>query len=264
MKQISKDLTAEYDALDNIIKDLTDDQWLTQTPFFNWRIKDEISHIAYFDRAAYFSATDAAAFQKDMEKMLEGFVDYSQMHKKVNALGDAMSPQDLLAWWRKTREQLIDAYESLSPKDRLPWYGPSMSAKSSATARLMETWAHGQDIVDTLQIKRDPTDRLQHIAHIGFKTYEWSFKNRQIAVPETTIRLELKSPSGDIWEWGDPNASNRVYGDVDAFCLVVTQRRNFADLDSLKADGSAAKQWMQIAQAFAGPPENPPPPGKRV
>jgi Mycothiol maleylpyruvate isomerase N-terminal domain. len=84
---------------------LNDDQWQTQTPFFNWTIKDEISHIAYFDRAAYYSATDQKAFQKDMEQMLEGFVDYSQMHKKVNSVGGNMSANDLLVWWRDNRQK---------------------------------------------------------------------------------------------------------------------------------------------------------------
>jgi uncharacterized protein (TIGR03084 family) len=264
MKQICNDLKAEYDALDSIVKNLDDNQWQTQTPFFNWTIKDEISHIAYFDRAAYYSATNQEAFQKDMEQMLEGFVDYSQMHKKINSVGGNMSSSDLLAWWRDNREKLIQAYAALLPKDRLPWYGPTMSARSSATARLMETWAHGQDIVDTLKIVRESTDRLQHIAHIGVSTLQWSFQNRQMPVPETPIYVALTSPSGVIWEWGASNAKDRVTGKAQDFCLIVTQRRNIADVHSIETTGDVAEKWMDIAQAFAGPPETPPQPGKRL
>jgi uncharacterized protein (TIGR03084 family) len=264
MKQICKDLKAEYDALDSIVEDLNDDQWQTQTPFFNWTIKDEISHIAYFDRAAYYSATDQKAFQKDMEQMLEGFVDYSQMHKKVNSVGGNMSANDLLVWWRDNRKNLIAAFAKLSPKDRVPWYGPTMSVRSSATARLMETWAHGQDIVDTLKIKREATDRLRHIAHIGVNTFQWSFKNRQMPVPENPIYVALNSASGQLWEWGPSHAKDRVVGNAEDFCLVVTQRRNIADVHSIETKGDIADQWMKIAQVFAGPPETPPQPGKRI
>lgn len=264
MKQICMDLQAEYDALDTIVKDLSDQLWQTQTPFFNWSIKDEISHIAYFDRAAYYSATDQEAFVKDMEQMLEGFVDYSQMHKKVNSVGGNMLSQELLSWWRHNRQMLINAFSALSPKDRLPWYGPTMSARSSATARLMETWAHGQDIVDALHVKRQSTDRLRHIAHIGVNTFQWSFKNRQMTVPESPVYVALNSPSGELWEWGPSDASDQVFGNAEDFCLIVTHRRNIADVHSIHTKGDVANQWMQIAQAFAGPPETPPQPGKRV
>jgi uncharacterized protein (TIGR03084 family) len=264
MNQICKDLEAEYNALDAIVKDLSDDTWQLKTPFFNWTIKDEISHIAYFDRAAYYSATDQDAFQKDMEEMLDGFVDYSKMHKKVNSVGGQMPTQELLSWWRENRKKLLEAYISLSPKERLPWYGPSMSAKSSATARLMETWAHGQDIIDALKITRAATDRLRHIAHIGVNTFQWSFKNRQQTAPDKPIYVALNGPSGETWEWGPTDAENHVVGDAHDFCLVVTQRRNIADVTSVTTKGDIANQWMQIAQAFAGPPETPPQAGRRM
>jgi uncharacterized protein (TIGR03084 family) len=150
MRDICKDLADEQAAIDDIVKDLDEAGWQTVTPFYGWRIKDEISHIAYFDRAAFLAATDVKAFNKDVEKMLEGFTNFDDMHKKVNSVGGALSGAELLAWWRKERAQLIEAFLSVDPKTRLPWYGPPMAPKSSATARLMETWAHGQDIVDAL------------------------------------------------------------------------------------------------------------------
>lgn len=46
-----------------------------------------------------------------------------------------------------------------------------MSAVSSVTARLMETWAHGQDIADVLGVDRQPTARLRHIAHLRAQAF---------------------------------------------------------------------------------------------
>jgi len=124
---------------------------------------------------------------------------------------------------------------------------------SSATARLMETWAHGQDIVDALGLTRQPTDRLKHVAHLGVSTFGWSFMNRQMEVPETPVRVELTGPSGDLWTWGPDDSENCVKGPAEDFCLVVVQRRHLDDCD-LSVTGETAKQWMLLSQAFAGPP----------
>lgn len=257
MKNICKDLADEQAALDDLVKDLDEAGWQTVTSFYGWSIKDEISHLAYFDRAAFLAATDAKAFGKDVENMIKGFTTYDDMHDKVNSVGRALSNADLLSWWRKERAQLIKGFLSVDPKTRLPWYGPPMTAKSSATARIMETWAHGQDIVDVLKASRPGTDRLKHIAHIGVSTFSWSFKNREIEVPDQQVRVELSSPSNELWTWGSVDAANTIRGPAQDFCLIVTQRRRFADTE-LECKGDIAKKWMSIAQAFAGPPEDGP------
>ena len=262
MKAICKDLADEYAALDDMVKDLDAGGWRTKTPFFNWTIKDEISHLAYFDKTAFLSATDARAFNAELEKILEGITSYDDVYRKVNAMGGGMSDADLLAWWRKERTQLVAAFEALEPDARVPWYGPTMSARSSATARIMETWAHGQDVADALKIVRPGTDRLKHIAFLGFSTFKWSFKNRELAVPEKPVRVALTSPSGELWAWGPEDAENVVSGPALDFCLEVTQRRNPEDT-GLHIRGEVADQWIQIAQAFAGPPQEAPAPGVR-
>lgn len=262
MKTICNDLADEYSALDALVSDLDESGWLMATPFDGWTVKDEISHLAYFDRAACLSATNPEAFKLDMQKMLEGFAGYDQMYRKINAAGGAMTSAELLAWWRKEREALIAAYLALSPKDRLPWYGPSMSARSSATARLMETWAHGQDIADALGVQRIETNRLKHIAHIGVSTFGWSFQNRKMEIPDNPVRVELTGPVGDLWTWGPEDASDLVKGPALDFCLVATKRRHPADM-RLDIRGDAASAWILIAQAFAGPPDDGPPPETR-
>ena len=269
MKAICKDLADEYAALDDMVKDLDTDGWQTVTPFYSWTIKDEISHLAYFDKTACLSATDSEAFAAEVEKILQGITSFDDVFRNVNAMGGAMSDAELLAWWRKERGQLVVAFESLKPDTRVPWYGPTMSARSSATARIMETWAHGQDVADALKIVRPATDRLRHIAFLGASTFKWSFKNRQLAVPDQPVRVALTapsyertSPSNDQWAWGPEDAENVVSGSAQDFCLVVTQRRNPADT-GLKIQGDIAGQWIKIAQAFAGPPADGPAPGMR-
>jgi len=157
----------------------------------------------------------------------------------------------------------MDALEARDPKGRIPWFGPTMSARSKATARIMETWAHGQDVVDTLGIERKQTDRLKHVAHIGVITFGWSHMNRGLDVPHVAVRVELDGPSGDLWTWGPEDADQSVKGPAQDFCLVVIQRRHVDDTQ-LEVTGDTACDWMLKAQAFAGPPTDGPKAGERI
>ena len=94
------------------------------------------------------------------------------------------------------------------------------------------------------------------------RTFGWSFANRGLPVPPDAPHVSLVGPAGDRWEWHPPSAGNRVEGLALEFCQVVTQVRNIADT-RLAVTGDTARQWMAIAQCFAGPPENPPPQGIR-
>jgi len=142
---------------------------------------------------------------------------------------------------------------TLDPSQRLPWYGPAMAARSFATARLMETWAHGQDIVDALGVTRPSTNRLKHIAHIGVRARPFAYAINGRTLPAGDLRVELVGPEGDEWTWGDAAATDVIQGDALDFCLLVTQRRHLADT-SLRVTGPGAQEWASIAQAFAGGP----------
>ena len=258
MKDMCRDLTDEYETLDAIVSPLREEQWNLITPFISWSIKTEIAHIAYFDGTARLAATDAMAFSRHVEEVFRSEEAYLESQKEIRA----WPPNRVLDYWRQERKALVEALELLGPKDRLPWYGPTMSARSFATARIMETWAHGQDIVDTLGIERAPTDRLRHIAHLGVTTFVWSHANRGLEVPDVPFRVELVSPVGEPWAWGPEDAAESVCGSTEDFCLVVVQRRHVDDTD-LKVEGDLVRNWMLIAQAFAGPPAQGPKPGER-
>jgi uncharacterized protein (TIGR03084 family) len=128
-----------------------------------------------------------------------------------------------------------------------------MSAASLVTARIMETWAHGQDVADALDAQREPTARLRHVAFIGARALPNSYQARGLPVPDSPVRVELQAPGGDVWAFGPDDARDTVRGPALDFCLAVTQRRHIDDLD-LALDGPVAQQWLSIAQAFAGPP----------
>jgi hypothetical protein len=158
----------------------------------------------------------------------------------------------VLDWFNQARARLTEAYRLADPAVRLPWYGPPMSLASSVTARLMETWAHGQDVLDTIGIARVPTARMRHVADLGIRALRYTYTVNRLPVPAEPIRVELAGPDGARWDWGPAGAANRVSGTALDFCLLVTQRRHRDDT-ALEVTGAVARQWMSIAQAFAGP-----------
>lgn len=256
MKQICADLKAEYDALDAIVSTLDNAGWAKKTYCDDWTIQEEIAHIAFYDGTARLCATDPEAFEAHKKAMTDGDPEWREKRVRLQT----MDPQGLLAEWRTERAGELEAFSRHDPKDRLPWYGPTMSAKSKATARLMETYAHGQDVVDVTDALRPVTDRIKHVCHLGVITFGWAFTIRDMEVPTTPVRVELNSPSGDLWTWGPEDAADSVKGNAEEFCLVATQRRHHEDTN-LVITGETANAWMAIAQAFAGPPDKHPAPG---
>ena len=250
MKKMCADLAEEQNELDAFVADLDGAAWNTRTPAEGWTIKDQIRHLAYFEERARLAASDPEVFKLWLAEIQQ---DSDRFRKHIEETGKDLSAKRTLKWWREERSALLEILEPMNRKHRLHWYGPDMSVISFATARLMETWAHGQDIADALGITRKPTDRLRHIAHLGVSTFGWSYVNRQMDVPDITVRVELRAPSGDLWVWGPPEAKNRVKGSAEDFCLVVVQRCHVADTN-LNINGETAKQWMSIAQAYAGGP----------
>ena len=250
MHALAGDLTAESGVLRDMIADLDEDGWQTPTPAEGWSIGDQLSHLAFFDDAAIQSATDPEGFAAEMERAVTvGELTPDVVAERYRNHSGA----ELLAWFDASRRRLIKLFGELDPALRLPWFGLPMSAASSLTARIMETWAHGQDVADALGLVREPTARLRHIAHIGVRALPFSFAANGLEVPQEPVRVELTGPDGSAWSWGPEHAANRVTGPALDFCLVVTQRRHRADTP-IRAFGQVADQWLAIAQAFAGPP----------
>ncbi|AYJ50932.1 TIGR03084 family metal-binding protein [Rhodococcus sp. P1Y] len=255
LDSIVDDLRAEGDALDALVADLTDRQWSTPTPAAGWTVAHQIGHLSWTDNVAE-RTTAGAAGDADAKAEFDvavkrawsdptGFVDSS-------AAEEARNP-DLLATWRTRRHTMAEALAKVPAGVKIPWFGPPMSAASMATARLMETWAHGQDVADALGITREPTERIRGVAHIGVRTRDFAYAVNQQTPPTEPFRVELTSPLGELWTWGPGDAPQRVTGSAADFCLLVTQRAHRDDLD-IRADGADAQHWLTIAQAFAGPP----------
>ena len=244
------DLRAESADLDALVAELPPDGWATPTPAQGWTIGHQIAHLLWTDRVSLTSVTDEAGFADILATAAHnpaGFVDAG-----AEELAQ-LPPAQLLADWRTTRGALHDELLTVTEGRKLPWFGPPMSAPSMATARLMETWAHGLDVADALGVTRSPTPRLRSIAHIGVRTRDFAYAVNGLTPPAEPFHVKLSAPDGSSWTWGPEDAAQRVTGSAEHFCMLVTQRRPHARLDVV-AHGADAEKWLTIAQAFAGPP----------
>ena len=250
MQQVLDDFLTERTELIGILDAAGPGALDLPTPAEPWTICDQVSHLAFFDEEALKAATDPDAFFAGVARMAEVGADvYMDQHIER---GREMRPDELMDWLRSVGADLAAAFEGRDPDERIPWYGPPMRARSFIVARIMETWAHGQDVVDALGVDRQPTDRLYHIAELGIRTFRFSYENRGMDTPTERVRVALRGPTGTVRVWND-ESENSVTGPLEDFCLVVTQRRHLDDTH-LVLEGPIANEWMSIAQAFAGPP----------
>ncbi|MDH2424213.1 TIGR03084 family metal-binding protein [Sphaerisporangium sp. TRM90804] len=249
MSELLADLRREGDELTAVIRGIPPQAWELPTPAEGWAVRDQISHLAWFDDAATAAATDPEGFRATVPGVLgrENAVD------EIAATARALSAAQVLEWFLAARARSLEVFERLDPRARLPWYGFDMSAASFVTARLMETWAHGQDVADALGVSRVPTARLRHVALLGARALPYGFTVRGEEPPADPVRVELALPDGTPWAYGPEDAADLVRGPALDFCLLVTQRCALADT-ALEVRGETARRWMSRAQAFAGPP----------
>lgn len=253
LDDVLDDFAAECERIEEWVKPLTEEQWRTATPAAGWDIATTIGHLTWTDEVVAIAATDKTAWDQLVLSAIddpEGFVDAS-------AIEVAKAPgAEILDRWRAGRAQLALTLRGYPEGERVPWFGPPMAPTSMATARFMETWAHGLDVAEALGVDPTPTDRIRHVAHLGVRTRNYSFNNRGLEPPVEEFHISLVSPSGETWDWGPADAAQSVKGSAYDFALLVTRRRHRDDL-GLVAVGPDADQWLDIAQAFAGPPGDP-------
>lgn len=253
----AEDLRAETDALHAALQGSDRARWREPTQFKGWTIEQVLRHLKFWNRMTLLQLSDE-------DRLLAILAEIAKA-PSLRAFEDANDPETgdaLLASFRASGQAAADAFAGVDPKRRLKWAGPEMSARSSMTARVMETWAHGQEVFDHLGLERAETDRVRAVCELGVRTFGWSFANRGEPIPEEAPYVSLTAPSGDVWAWGEPAAASRIEGPAVAFAQVVAQTRNVADTP-LAVEGETARRWMAIAQCFAGAPNDPPVPGTR-
>jgi len=262
MLQQAYDFCDESNAIYDLLSNIDDDQFNESTLFKGWTFNNVIGHLHVWNYAADISLKDGDEWKEFSNNVLKAFgggATFSQFEETI--IKDAKG-KELLNLWKDYYSNMTERFAVADPKKRVKWMGPDMSVLSSISARHMETWAHAQAIYDALGVDRINEDRIKNIVIIGNNTFRYCFTINQKSLPSETPYLKLTSPSGNIWEFNNQENENSIEGMAEEFCQVVTQVRNIDDV-SLNVKGDIAKEWMSIAQCFAGSAEQPPKPGIR-
>jgi uncharacterized protein (TIGR03084 family) len=252
------DLRAEAEDFHALLSTLDEQTWWQPTPFKGWSVFDVVAHLHHGDNAARLAVTDPPGFQRFLLNR-RAKPPPAQEREKV----ETRDPRELLTGWRTTLQEFSEEVGAMPPDARVAWVGPPMGVRTFVAARLMEVWAHAQDVYDLLRRPRVHHDRIRAIAELGVRTFGFTFTNRGQKPPETKPHVRLTAPSGATWEWNPASETDRINGSAVEFCHVVTQGRNIRDT-GLEVAGDAATRWMEIAQCFAGAPCDPPRPGERA
>jgi uncharacterized protein (TIGR03084 family) len=263
MLQQVRDMREEAEALHEFVRTLDESVWQRPTPFHGWTLFDVLGHLHFFDLVALQSLTSDQAFTEIADELVKAMLEGVELSAFTRKWLGPRKPAELLGRWHRSCLEMCERLERTDPERRLKWFGPDMGVRMFTTARQMETWAHGQAVYDLLRVPRVNTDRIKNIVVIGIKTFGWSFMNRGLMPPAEAPQVRVTAPSGAVWQWNESNRQNRVQGSAVDFCLVVTRSRNLADTD-LEITGEDARQWMSIAQCFAGGPVDAPRPGERA
>ncbi len=258
--QEALDFLKEVRALDDVLRGLDGAVFDRATQFKGWTFNDIMGHLHFFDAALLRALDGADAFADFFGPAAANLAQGHSILSLQDPWIGALSGPDLQNAWAQTAQDVAKAFESLDPKARIPWVGPSMSARSAITARQMEVWAHGQAIFDALGQVRKDGDQVKNICHLGVVTFEWTFKNRGLDVPGPRPDVRLVLPSGADAHWEGEAGS--ISGSAVEFAQVVAQTRSVKDTD-LIVEGPHAENWMAHAQCFAGAPNAPPKPGTR-
>ena len=256
------DFQQESESLADALRNLNDVDFKKKTQFKGWTIEDILGHLHMFNVAADLTLEDGAKFKLFFSRIEKEMANGKTLLQSQYPWLNGMSGRILYNSWIEGSRKVAAKYVIADPKTRVKWAGPEMSARSSITARQMETWAHGHEIFDSLGIKREEFDRIKNIVFLGVNTFNWSHVVNKQVVPDAMPYLRLTSPTGQLWEFGDRNDKELISGDAVGFAQVVTQTRSFYDVN-LTAIGPVANHWMNIAQCFAGNAEKPPVKGSR-
>jgi uncharacterized protein (TIGR03084 family) len=261
--ELIQDFADERQGLEGVLTRLPDAVWDASSPAKGWTLRDCVAHLAESDERAA-AATEGLDPSKLQRKRPAGPLLEGTVLSSGQQWAREQPVAAVLAWWQGQGERLIAGMRLYKANDRLLWAGRQMSARSFLTARLMEHWSHGLDILETAHVEAVDTDRLRHIAHLGFITRDFAYRTRGLEPPVQPLYVELTLPSGGGLVFGPPDARDKIHGPAGDFCRVVTQRIHWSDT-GLQAEGELAKEFLVVAQAFAGPPgEGRPPRGPRL
>lgn len=244
MHEILADVVAEQQAVDQFLQTIPERDWDRATPKSGGSIRQHVAILASGEELAH----NAVAGGGSMLGEARGYATLDDYLATISKPGAKRRTQEIIEWWRRARAAVIDELSRTPASRKIPWIGGDLPAGTFAIHRLTETWVHGLDIHATFDSEPEDTDRLRHIAWLGWDTLPAALD----AAGETTnepVRGELIGPNYGKWIYGSADAGAVVRGRAGEWCRLTVGRLSLSAATTLKAEGEAAEIALRAAAA---------------
>lgn len=253
MDDVVSALAEQQAELTGILTAIDDADWQRPSRCEGWTVADVVLHLAQTNEMAIASVDDRIPqYLEDVGRSL-GDAPPSNVDDGAAlmvAKERDRSLADLKARWRSTVNEFLGRLEATDFHRRVTWVAGELSIRTLVTTRLAETWIHTGDVADGLGVELQPTERLQHIARLAWRTlpYAFSRSGRELSGP---VAFELRGPTGRDWIFTpEKPALTTIRGDGADLCLVAARRVDPHGA-SLTGEGPDATAVLELVRTYA-------------
>jgi uncharacterized protein (TIGR03084 family) len=245
-------LDAQHAELATMIDGCSEDDWQRPTPCVGWDVADVLLHLAQTDELAAKSArgelpplADGLIGSRGSQAMSVDDAAAAQVAAERAIGGDAIRQR-----WHDASRDMLAAFDEADSHRRVTWVSNQLSVQTLAATRLSECWIHTGDIASALAVELEPTDRLQYIARLAWRTLPYAFERADLTM-RGPVALELTGPNGDEWRF-DPDAPalTTIRGSAVEFCEVAARRLD-ASATQLIGAGPDADAALRVVRTYA-------------
>jgi len=244
-------LAAQQAELSGVLEDLAEDGWAAPTRCEGWDVSDVVLHLAQSNEMAIGSAT--GRFAEMVAELSRGGGPSHSVDEGaalIVARERGLPTAELLERWSSGASRLLAVLDAMDLSTRVTWVAGELSARTLATTRVAETWIHTGDVAGALGITLPPTDRLQLIARLAWRTLPYAFSSagRTMHGP---VAFRLRSPSGAAWDFEpEEPALTTIRGPAADLCAVAA-RRIEASATALEGEGPDAQDVLALVRTYA-------------
>ena len=251
MEQVLHALREQHAELDGLIDHLDAAGWQRPTRCEGWTVADVVLHLAQTDELALASAE--GRYTDGLDVLAGGLEPQGNVDDGAAAMvarDRGVPGEQVGARWRAGAAALDEALAMSDPHRRVRWVSGELSTHTLATTRLAECWIHTGDVAEALGVVQEPTDRLQHIARLAWRTLPYAFARagRQLSGP---VAFDLEAPGGGRWRFAPDDEPTTVISGAGADLCLVAARRIEPDATSLRADGPDGAAVLELVRTYA-------------
>jgi len=243
-------LNAQHAELEGHLLGLDEESWHRPTRCEGWDVADVVLHLAQTDEYAVSSLRDEfeVSIASSSGQTAVGNVDDAAGVMVEQERGGPAA--ELFERWQRAASDLRHELEDADPRRRVTWVTGKLSVQTLATTRLSEAWIHSDDVAEALGKPLVPSDRLQFIARLAWRTVPYAFI-RDGREPPGPVAFELRGPNGEEWNFVPDEAPvTTIRGEAAELCAVAAQRVDPASTN-LRGDGPDADAVLELVRTYA-------------